>query len=260
VHVKVANLLDRSVRYLESGGGRALVLLHAFPLSADQWLPQLHRLPPGWHAVAPDFRADAPSMEAHAKDVLALMTHLDIPQAVIAGLSMGGYVALALWRLAPERVSGLVLANTRATADTADGLAARDRMVTLAESEGPTAIAREMVPKLLGASTRRDQPDLEQVVRELIEQRSTAGIVSALLAMKGRADSTALLPSIGVPTLVIAGEEDTLIGSSDIDAMRHGIPGARYVGIPGAGHLSNLEAPVAFNDALTGFLNGVPRR
>jgi pimeloyl-ACP methyl ester carboxylesterase len=196
MHIKVANLVDRSVRYLETGSGRPLVLLHAFPLSADQWLPQLHRLPAGWRAVAPDLRGfrgtrsvlsyvgpGPVTIDTYAGDILALMTHLEIDRAIVAGLSMGGYVAFSMLRQAPARVSGLVLANTRAAADTAEGAAARDRMIALAEGEGSAGVAREMLPKLLGETSRREQPDLEQAVRALIEANGTEAIVAALRAM-----------------------------------------------------------------------------
>jgi pimeloyl-ACP methyl ester carboxylesterase len=269
---KVASLPDRSVRYLESGSGRPIVLLHAFPLSGDQWLPQLHRIPPGWRAIAPDLRGfrgagsalddpglDGASMESHAADVLALMTHLEIDRAVIVGLSMGGYITFALMRAAPARVAGLVLANTRATPDSANGLAGRDLMMALAQHEGAAGVAREMIPKLIGRTTLQEQPDLAEAVRALIVRNSVAGLVSALRAMKLRRDATPLLAAVGCPTLIVAGEEDTLIPSADIAAMNHMIPGAAAVAIPRAGHLTNLEAPGAFNEALTRFLNQMPQ-
>jgi 3-oxoadipate enol-lactonase len=264
---KVANLPDRSVRYLESGSGRAVLLLHAFPLSADQWLPQLYRLPPGWRAIAPDLRGfrgarpafeepglDVASMETHAADLLALLTHLGIERAVVAGLSMGGYIAFALLRASPARIAGLVLANTRATPDSAEGLAARDTMIALARREGAAGVAHAMIEKLLGPTTLREQADLATAVRELIERNSVPGLVSAIRAMKRRPDSTPLLPAVGCPTLIVSGEEDALIPGADIDAMSHMIPGATPIVIPRAGHLTNLEAPGLFNDALTGFL------
>ena len=267
---KVARLTDRSVRYLEAGSGRALVLLHAFPLCADQWLPQLHRVPPGWRFVAPDLRGfhgagpaledvglDTATMETHAADVLSLMSHLEIERAVIGGLSMGGYVALALGRRAPARVGGLVLANTRATADSVEGLAARDRMIALAGREGPAGVAREMLPKLLGETTRRDQPELAGVLRQLIERNSSAGIISAIRAMKGRTDSTPVLRAIACPTLIVAGAEDAVIPDAESETLHQAIPGATRVVIPRAGHLSNLEAPVAFNAALADFLGEI---
>ncbi len=263
MRTRVAQLSSRSVRYLEAGSGRTLVWLHAFPLSADQWIPQLQRVRPGWRFVAPDlrgFRGDGPAFEAlnlpgttmadYAADVFELMTHLDIPEATIGGLSMGGYVALAMVRQAPSRVSGLVLADTRATADTAEARAGRDRMLALVEREGPSGVAREMLPKLLSESTQREQPDLADVVRRLIGLNTTEAIAAAIHALKERPDSTDLLASIACPTVVICGEDDVLTPMADSEAMAAAIPGARLVRLPGAGHLSNLEHPLGFNAAL----------
>jgi len=246
------------VRYLESGKGRALILLHGFPLNAEEWLPQLAAAPSGWRVIAPDMRGfrgagsiDAPvsaemTVDDCASDVLALMSHLDIDRGVIGGLSMGGYVALALVRKAPERVEGLVLANTRAGADSPEGRAARDRMIDLVRREGPGAVAREMLPKLLGETTKREQPDLVDVVRGLAEANVADGLAAAIHAMKTRPDSTPMLGSIRCPTLVITSDEDTLIPASESEKMAAAIPGARLHVIAGAGHLSNLEQPSAF--------------
>ncbi len=252
----VANLLHRSLRYLDSGGGRALVLLHAFPLSADQWLPQLHRVPPGWRFIAPDlrgFRGIGPafedpglaglSMDDYADDVLALLAHLEIDRAVVCGVSMGGYVAFAMWRRAPKRVAGLVLSNTRAAADSAEARAGRDKTIELAQREGAEGMAREMVPKLLGATTRAAQPDLETAVRRLILVNSTEGIVAGLGALKTRPDSTPLLATITCPTLVISGEEDIIIPPAEAEAMHRAIAGSSLAILPRTGHLSNLESP-----------------
>jgi 3-oxoadipate enol-lactonase len=256
---------------MESGEGRVLVLLHAFPLSADQWLPQLHRVPKDWRFIAPDlrgFRGVGPafedpglaglSIDDYADDVLALLTHLDIDRAVVCGLSMGGYVALAMWRRAPKRVAGLVLSNTRAAADSEEGRAGRDRMIALAGQEGAEGIAREMLPRLLGATTRAEQPDLEVAVRRLILVNSTEGIVAALGALKTRPDSTPLLATITCPTLVISGEEDVIIPPAEAEAMHHAIPVSALAVLPRAGHLSNLEAPSTWGQAIaTAFLRSV---
>jgi pimeloyl-ACP methyl ester carboxylesterase len=271
VQSRLANLSDRSLRYLEAGSGRALIFLHAFPLSADQWLPQLHRVPPGWRFIAPDLRGfrgggtafeatglEGATLDLHAADVLTLMTHLEIERAVVAGLSMGGYIAFAILRRAPARVAGLVLANTRATSDTVEGLAARDRLIAVANREGAAGVARDMLPKLLGDTTRHEQPDLVEAVRRLIEVNAGEGLVSAIRAMKIRPDSRPLLPAIACRALIVAGEEDALIPGSDTESMRHDIPGAELIVIPGVGHLSNLEAPQPFNEALAAFLARVP--
>ena len=265
----VAHLPHRSLRYFESGGGRPLVLLHAFPLSGDQWLPQLHRVPLGWRFIAPDlrgFRGVGPAFEdpglAHltiddyADDVLALMTHLEIERATVCGLSMGGYIAFGLMRRASARVAGLVLSNTRAAADTEQARAGRDRMIALARTEGPAGIAREMVPKLLGATTRSNQPDLEDAVRRLIIVNSVEGIATALGALRTRPDSTPLLPSISCPTLVIHGDEDAIIPVAEAEAMQRAIPGASLAVLPRVGHLSNLEDPPGWGRAMETALQG----
>lgn len=265
MNTHVAHLLHRSLRYFEAGSGRSAVLLHAFPLSADQWLPQLHRVPPGWRFIAPDlrgFRGVGPAfedaglagltMDDYADDVLALLTHLEIDRAVVCGLSMGGYVAFAMRRRAPGRVAGLVLSNTRAAADSDAAREGRDKMIDLARREGAAGIAREMVPKLLGESSRKQQPDLEDAVRRLILVNSTEGIVTALGAMKTRPDSTPLLEAIACPTLVITGEEDVIIPPAEAEAMQRAIPGSSLVMLPKVGHLSNLEAPGEWGKALTG--------
>jgi pimeloyl-ACP methyl ester carboxylesterase len=270
VKSQIAHLPHRSLRYLESGAGRTLVLLHAFPLSADQWLPQLHRVPQGWRFIAPDLRGfrgagaafEDPglhglSIDDYAGDVLALMTHLEIERAVIGGLSMGGYVAFGLLRQAPARVSGLLLANTRSLPDSDEARAGRNRMIALASDEGPSGIAREMLPKLVGETTRTLQPDLLEAVRRLITMNSAEGIAAALGALRDRPDSTPLLSSIEFPTLIIGGAEDTIIPVTEAQAMHKAVPGSSLVVLPRAGHLSNLEDPFGWRTALDHWLGGV---
>jgi len=269
---KVAHLADRSVRYLEAGSGRAIVLLHAFPFSAELWLPQLSRAPRGCRLVAPDlrgFRGTGPAfedpgvegvtMDGYASDVLALMSHLEIDRAVVVGLSLGGYVAFAMLRRAPARVAGLVLANTRATADSPEGRANRDRLIDVVKRDGPGAIASEMVPKLLGATTQREQPDLAETIGRMIRMNSPAAIAAGLAAMRDRPDSTALLPSIGCPTTVVTGAEDRTIPAEETAAMHAAIPGATLVVIPKAGHLSNVEGTGDFSTVLARWVPEVPR-
>ena len=262
---KVANLPDRSVRYLEAGQGRALVLIHGFPFSAEMWLPQLHRPPLGWRVVAPDLRGfrgtamtpgvgvtglDDITMDGYGADVFALMTHLEIDRGVVCGLSMGGYVAFAMAAQAPRRIAGLVLANTRAAADSAEARAGRDRMLAVAQREGAAGVARDMLPKLLGETTKREQPDLIDAVRGLIEANSVEGISAGLRALKTRPDRTSELGSIACPTLIVAGDEDAIIPMADTAVMHRGIAGADLVVLPRVGHLSSLEDPLGFNRAL----------
>ena len=238
-------------------------MLHAFPLSADQWLPQLSRVPPGWRFVAPDLRGfrgagaafEDPGMtglsiDDYAGDVVALMAHLELERAIVAGASMGGYVAFGILRQAPHRVAGLVLSNTRSTPDSAEGRAGRERMIELVKQEGVAGVAREMLPKLLGKSSQAEQPDLVDAVRRLILMNSPDGIVAALGALRDRPDSTPLLSTVAVPTLVIAGAEDTVISVEEHEAMHRAIAGSQLVVFPRSGHLSNLEDPVGWSRAV----------
>lgn len=254
---------DRQIQYRAAGSGTPVVLLHAFPLSSAQWQPQLASPPDGMRLIAPDLRgfrgpgvatapvaAHALTMADHAADVLALMDALDVAEAGVCGVSMGGYVAFAMLRIAPQRISRLIMANTRAIADTAAAREARDHAIALARREGAAAIAREMLPKLLGDTTRREAPDVVATVRALIEANDAAAIVAALEALKARPDSTPLLGHIQCETTIVHGAEDVIVSLSDAEAMHAGIRGSRLVVLPGTGHLSNLEAPAAFTRCL----------
>jgi 3-oxoadipate enol-lactonase len=238
-----------------------VVLLHAFPLSSTLWRPQMDRVPTGWRFVAPDlpgFGASvlpaARTMDAMAREVLNVLDEQGIDRAVIGGMSMGGYVTLALYRLAPERFVGMVLADTRATADTDQQKEARRKMIETVREQGPGAVADEMMPKLLGETSQRERPDVASKVREMIEGNSRGAIAGAVEAMMTRPDSRPLLSQITVPTLIVCGEEDVLTPPSDSTALHDGIPDSRLVQIPRAGHLSSIEAPEEFSFALNAFL------
>lgn len=259
------DLGDRSIAYLDEGRGAALVFLHAFPLNATMWRPQLDRLPPGWRALAPDLRgfqhsarqgaASARHVADHAADVIALLDTEVAGPAVLVGLSMGGYVAFECWRQRPDLVAGLVLADTRAEADTDEARTKRVAMQHAVRTEGPAAVADAMLPGLLGASTQTTDPHVAVGVRTLIESNAAAGIADALDVLRTRPDSRATLATITCPTLIVVGEEDALTPPALSQAMADALPGSTLVTIPRAGHLSNLEHPVAFNAALHSWLD-----
>lgn len=258
-----ATINRRTVRYLDAGSGWPVVLIHAFPLNADMWRPQLERVPEGWRFIAPDLRgfgsdaAAAPgsiTLDDLAGDVAAFLDELAIDPAVIGGLSMGGYITFALFRRAPERFSGMILADTKAPADTPEGLEARRQMIVVARAQGASGVAESMLPKLLGKTTFERRPDLPQKVRAMIEQASTEGVVAAIQAMMARPDSTRDLSRIACPTLVIVGEEDVVTPVTDAVALQNQISRSRLVILPQAGHLSNLEVPDGFALALSDFL------
>ena len=242
------------MRYLEAGAGWPVLLLHAFPVNADLWRPQLERAPDGWRVIAPDMLpTPGTTIEDMADEVLRLADHLEIERAVIGGLSMGGYVTFAAYRQAPERFLGMLLANTRAAADTPDGRAGRDRMVALAREKGAAAVADEMLPRLLGATSRGERPEVCEGVRRMAESVPPDAIVAALTAMKHRPDSTPILERISCATLVVGSDEDVVIPLPEVERMQAGIPRSRLVVVHRAGHLSNVESPEQFSQALTDF-------
>ena len=256
------------LRYLEGAPRSAdrprgtLLLLHAFPLNARMWDGQLALAESGWHVIAPQLRGfdaagdpPAASVDDYAGDVIDLLDALHVTQAVVGGLSMGGYVAFALLRLAARYVQGLILADTRAQADTPEGVAGRTRMLQLLQDKGPSAVADEMIPKLLGETTRTKRPAVEERVRSLALASSADAIAGAIRAMMTRPDSTPLLSAIHVPTLIVVGDEDTVTPPAASEEMHRAIAGSELVRIPEAGHLSNLERPDVFTAALTAFLS-----
>jgi 3-oxoadipate enol-lactonase len=253
----------RAVRFFDRGKGRPLLLLHAFPLSAAMWQDQIDRVPDGWRFIAPDFRGFgatptdpgvALSMDDYARDVLGVMDALAIESAVIGGLSMGGYVTFALFRLAPERFAGVVLADTKAPADSAEARAGRRAMSETVRTAGPRAIVDTLLSRLVGETTCRDRPQVLARVRELMEQTSAAGIDAALHALMTRPDSTPDLGRIRCPALVIVGQEDTLTPQREAELLAGSIAGAELVVVPRVGHLANLEGAQEFSDALAAFL------
>jgi pimeloyl-ACP methyl ester carboxylesterase len=193
-------------------------------------------------------------MDAYARQVLALIDGLGVRRVVVAGLSMGGYVALAVVRQASERIAGLILADTRSGVDSADAAAGRKRMLDLVARGGARAAAEDLLPKLLGRTSLERRPDVAAFVRRMIEAQSADAISAATRAMMTRPDSGSLLPSLRMPTLILVGEEDTLTPPSESEHMHAAIAGSTLIRIPEAGHMSNLEDPAAFNAAVREFL------
>ena len=241
-----------------------LLLVHAFPVGVRMWDPVT--IPDGWRAVAPSLPGfdgadpaphDSTRIDDYARAILELMNHLRVDSAVIGGVSMGGYVAFALWRLERLRWRGFVLADTRAAADSEQGRAARDKMLQTLAARGSRGVADEMLPKLLGHTTRTRRPQLVDGMRRLIERQTNEGIGGAIVRLRDRPDSTPLLPEIGVPVLVMVGEEDEVTPPREADQMKAQLEDARLVRIPEAGHLSCVENPGAFNAALATFLSEI---
>lgn len=243
--------------WLEAGAGWPVILLHAFPLRAEMWRPQLEAVSEGWRFIAPQLHGvGAISMDDYADDVLALMDSLEVENAVIGGLSMGGYVAFAMFRRDPSRFTGMFLADTRSQADTPQARDGRVRMREVLAKDGPRGVADQMLPKLLTEATRRDRPEVAGHVRAMIESTPGAAIDAAIGALMARPDSTPDLSRISCATLVVVGALDEITPASEAELMQRAIPRSTLSVIPGAGHLSNLEQPEAFSRTLEDFLRG----
>jgi 3-oxoadipate enol-lactonase len=269
---KVARVRGIELVYEDAAAGARsahaspVVLLHGFPFNRSLWREQVEALSETRRVVAPDLRGhgetslgDGPAtMEEMAEDLAALLDELEVGRAVVGGLSMGGYAALAFVRAHPERVAALILADTRAQADTDDVRRTREETARRALAEGMEPIADAIMPKLFAPATREQRPDLIARVREMILGTKPAGAAAALRGMASRRDQTDLLETIDAPTLIIVGSEDTVTPPADAEVMHAKIRGSRLVKIEGAGHVSNVERPGEFNRALAEFLDGLP--
>jgi pimeloyl-ACP methyl ester carboxylesterase len=252
---------------VEAGEGLPVVLLHAFPVSSAMWLAQREELAGVCRIITPDLRgfggsklpADLdqrpPSVDDMAADVAALLDARGIERAVIGGLSMGGYVTMSFLRRHPDRVQAVILADTKGTADPEPARANRLRIADTALAESsPRVVVDEVVPNLLGRTTVADRPRLVAQVRQLAAQADPAAIAWAQRAMAARPDSFQTLAATQAPALVIVGEEDTLTSVEDARAMVDVMADARLITIPEAGHLSAMEQPEAFTEAVREFL------
>jgi pimeloyl-ACP methyl ester carboxylesterase len=249
--------------YDDKGSGAPIVLLHGFPFNRSIWDEQVAVLTDRYRVITPDLRglgktplsADGGSeMIDMARDVGALLDQLEIRRTVIGGLSMGGYVAFAFYRLFPLRTRGLILADTRPQSDTEEGRAVRFQQVERIRAEGIGASAQGFLDKLFASETIQHRPELVSRIREMILSTSPEGAAAALLGMAARIDYSYLLPQILCPALIVVGSEDKIVSISDAELMHREIRGSHLTVIKNVGHLSNLETPEEFNTALLEFL------
>jgi 3-oxoadipate enol-lactonase len=264
--MRVAIDNEFSLGYEETGAGRPLVLLHAFPLARQMWRSQLASLCTEARIIAPDLRGfgesgpftGIPCIEQLADDVEALLDRLAIMEPVaLGGLSMGGYVALAFARRHPQRLRALILADTRAEPDDETGKANRDKMIALAHERGSRAVIEQMLPKMLSEETQKERPQVKEDVIQMAASQSKEAIAAALVALRDRADARPSLSSIRVPTVVLVGAKDALTPPEMSHRLAAAIPGAQLKQVAGAAHLSNLEQPELFNEAVRQFLHSV---
>jgi len=246
-----------------SGAGTPLVLLHAFPLDGRMWAPQVEALAGSYQVIVPDLRGfgaakdqavEEAGMDLLADDLLRLLDDRGLDRVVLGGLSLGGYVALAFLRHHADRVSGLVLLDTKATADGDQARGDRLKMAERVLAEGNDFVAEVMLPKLLGETTLEHRPEVVSEVAALIREQTPQAIAGAQRGMAARAATTDVLASVKVPTLVVTGEEDAVTGPEVGRDLAAGIPGARFLLVEEAGHLVNVEQPEIVNEALLDFL------
>ncbi|MGP4018058.1 alpha/beta fold hydrolase [Saccharopolyspora sp. 5N708] len=272
------------MHYIESGVGTPLVLLHAFPLDARMWNPVRARLEDQVRVITPDQRGlgesaldgssarslaepvanrlvtERPSIDVAAADILALLDRLELPRVVLGGCSMGGYVAMAVLRAAPQRVAGLLLVDTKAVADNDEQRANRFDVADRAERDGTSGwLTESMLPKLLGRTTHERRSEVVAAVRELIDAQPPDGVAWAQRAMANRPDSATALRSFPGPALVVVGAEDTLTPPENARDLANALPNSELLVLPDTGHLPSMESPDAFADAVIPWLSRIDR-
>ena len=260
----IAQLPGFRIGYDDQGDGQAVVFLHGFPHDRTLWAAQRVALAPQARCIVPDSRGfgysstHGPySMDQYADDVAALLDYLALERAVVCGLSMGGYIAMAMWRRHPDRVKAFVFCDTRAGADSDEAKQRRDELAVMVKQGGTRVIADAQITGMVGATTRERRPEVIAALRAMMGRQSAAGVIGALQALRDRPDSRETLRSISVPSLVIVGEDDVLTPIKEARAIAEALPSAARVRleiIAGAGHVPCLERPAATTHALSDFL------
>lgn len=261
-HISIGDL---DLNVLDEGRGPVLLLVHGFPLDHTMWRGQVRHFSRTHRVIAPDLRGFGNSgvtpgtvtMRRYADDCAQLLDALRVTEPVcLCGLSMGGYVAFQFFQHHRRRLSSLILCDTRAVADDAAGQKAREDLATRVLKEGPDFIASSMPEKLFAKRRLEAGDPIVTETQTLIRRTHPEGIAAASRGLAARPDVTGLLGSIDVPTLVVVGAEDAISKADEMRQIAAAIPGARFIEIAGAGHMSPLEDPAAVNAAIEEFLEG----
>lgn len=246
-----------------SGRGIPLLFLHAFPLDQSMWDANRAALSKNFELITVDLPgfggssplAGEPTLAAMAQEIVKTIDGIGLKDKfVIAGLSMGGYVLLQLLQQIPDRFRAVAFVSTRSAADTDAARENRFKNIDLVQKEGLKALADKSVPALVGKTSLQKDPSIGARVHASIEAQKPEGVVNALRAMAARSDTTSVLSQINVPALVVAGAEDVIIPSAEMEAMAHKIPTAEFNLMPEAGHLLNIEQPRLFEELFLKFL------
>jgi 3-oxoadipate enol-lactonase len=257
---------DLEFGVVDQGEGSPLVFVHGFPLNHAMWNAQIPVFAERHRVIAPDLRGfgesvdteGTVSMEEFADDLAAILDDLHVADpAVLCGLSMGGYIAFHFVRKYRQRLRGLVLCDTRASADVPEVVENRLRIAKLVIESGTQPVAEAMLPKAFAPKTYSDRPEVVEAVRAMMISSDPTGVAAASRGMAVRPDMTELLPAIDLPTLVVVGADDALTTVDEMRRMATAIPEAKLQIVPEAGHLSPLENPAVFNATLASFLDGL---
>jgi pimeloyl-ACP methyl ester carboxylesterase len=247
--------------YEEKGAGRPLVLVHGFPMDHRIWQEQLDGLAGVCRVIAVDLKGfgksrcnEAFTIDSMADELLLFLKGVGAYPCVLAGLSMGGYIALSLAARYPEAIKGLVIVSSKSEADTLAGKEARQKMAQLAQEEGNAAVAEQMLPRVLTKETVQSKPDLVTKMLQIMEACPANTIANASFAMRERPDRTGDLPALKMPVLVMLGAGDTLIPAENGRKLADACPNGRLVLVEGAGHVPCMENPKAANAALAEFV------
>ncbi|MBI1803875.1 MAG: alpha/beta fold hydrolase [Ignavibacteriae bacterium] len=246
--------------------GIPVVLIHGFPFSKEMWKPQVEVLKNRYYTITYDIRGHGRSdvgdgqytVELFVDDFIALLDHLKISRAVVAGLSMGGYIALRAIERHPERFRGLVLCDTRSEADNNEGKIRRATQAKSVKLDGMKKFAETFVAGLFYEGTFQRNPEIVELIKSIIGKTSPLAVAGTFIALAARTDTTASLYGIKVPTLILVGRHDSLTPPSASSAMKEKIPNAEMFVLPKAAHMSNLECTDEFNERLADFLSRIP--
>jgi 3-oxoadipate enol-lactonase len=242
--------------------GLPVVCIHGFPFSKEMWKPQVEFLKKDFYVVTYDVRGHAKSdvddgqysIEYFVDDLIGLLDHLKLSKVILVGLSMGGYIALRAIERHPERIRALVLCDTRSEPDNNEGKVRRAMQAKAVKTDGMMQFAENFLQAVFYKKTFETNPDAVATIRKMIESTTPLGVAGTLLALAARTDSTPMLFTITVPTLILVGQHDAITPPSASHAMKEKIPDAELHVIPDAAHMSNLENSEEFNAHLLKFL------
>jgi 3-oxoadipate enol-lactonase len=255
---------DTAINYIEYGKRAVcpLIFIHGFPFSHKMWEPQLRSLPDGVYAVVYDIRGHGDSglgdgqytIDLFADDLAALMDHLNISKAIICGLSMGGYIALRALEKYPDKVSGLILCDTKTESDSDEAKIKRASTINSIKSLGVDNFADDFVKSVFWHKSFERIPETVLNIKNIIKANQSLGICGTQIALAARSDTTAVLSKITIPTCIIVGQYDQLTPPSMAQIMHRSIPGSEFHVLSNAAHMSNIENAEDFNKALFNFI------